>query len=249
MSKMQCIGIEKKVHAFSLKPISFQMESGYLTGLIGVNGAGKSTLIRILAGMEPEYEGEVMVDGMTLKDNYETVKQKIAVVSEDISFFKDKNALENGELLGCYFEKFSMEEYYRWLDRLKLPKGQPIFQFSKGMYMKFQLAFAMSHEPEFLLLDEPTSGFDPVFRKDFMRILQEIRDRKIGILMSTHIISDIENIADYVILIDGGEMKLNDTKEAFGNRTIQQMLEKYSVKRTRIGDLLKRKTVSDYDAS
>ena len=100
MSKMQCIGIENNVHAFSLKPISFQMESGYLTGLIGVNGAGKSTLIRILAGMEPEYEGEVMVDGMTLKDNYETVKQKIAVVSEDISFFKDKNALENGELLG-----------------------------------------------------------------------------------------------------------------------------------------------------
>lgn len=245
MSRMQCIGIEKKFYAFSLKPVSFQIESGYLTGLIGINGAGKSTLIRILAGMEPKYEGQVVVDGMTLKDNYETVKQKIAIVSEDVSFFYDKNALENGELLGCYFEKFSLEEYYWWLDRLGLPKGQPICQFSKGMYMKFQLAFAMSYAPEFLLLDEPTSGFDPVFRKDFMRILQEIRDRKTGILMSTHIVSDIEHIADYVLLIDNGELKLNDTKEALGNQTIQEMLEEYSVKKPGIGDLLERKTVSD----
>lgn len=204
---LKCIDVCKSYKNFSLKSISFELESGYLTGMIGVNGAGKSTLINILAGIDSKYEGHVIIDGSDLRENYEEAKQKIAIVSERISHFMDLTPLENGEMLGAYFENWSMEKFYMWLDRLELPKGQPLYQLSKGMYMKYQLAFAMSYGAKFLLLDEPTAGFDPVFRKDFMRILQEIRDKDIGILMSTHILSDIEHVADYIFEMDHGEVK------------------------------------------
>lgn len=210
---LQCIDVCKSYRDFSLKSVSFEIESGYLTGMIGVNGAGKSTLINILAGIDSKYEGRVVIDGSDLREDYEQAKQKIAIVSEQISHFIDLTPLENGEMLGKYFENWHMEEFYQWLDRMELPKGQPLYQFSKGMYMKYQLAFAMSYGAKFLLLDEPTAGFDPVFRKDFMRILQEIRDREIGVLMSTHIASDIDRIADYILLVDNGEAILKERGE------------------------------------
>ena len=237
---LQCEHVARSYQGFALKPMSFEIEKGYLTGLVGVNGAGKSTLLNILAGIDDRYQGEVIIVGKNLRTEYEDAKQKVALVSERLSYFMDKTPLENGELLGVYFERWSMEELYLWLDRLEIPKGQPIYQLSKGMYMKYQLAFAMSYQPEFLLLDEPTAGFDPVFRKDFTGIIQDIRDREIGVLMSTHIISDIDQIADYIMLIDDGELKFSKTREALGNHSIQELIEQCGHKKTTVRDLLRR---------
>lgn len=239
--KLQGIEIEKHYKTFSLKPISFELKKGELTGLVGVNGAGKSTLIRILAGLDQKYKGQVLIDGLDLKKKYEKAKQKIAIVSEEISYFMDKTPLENGELLGIYFKNWDTEELYQWLDRFSLPKGQPLYQFSKGMYMKYQVAFAMSYHPEYLLLDEPTAGFDPVFRKDFIKIIQEIRERKIGILMSTHILSDMEQIADEIMVISNGELKLHETRESIKERSIQDQLETFLTNKVSIKDLLRKR--------
>ena len=121
---------------------------------------------------------------------------------------------------------------------MNIPKGQFIYEFSKGMKMRFQLCFAMAHRPKLLLLDEPTSGFDPIFRKDFIKILQEILDDDIGILMSTHITSDLDKIADFIVVIDNGEIKLNDTKEALEDEFKRKSLESTLKKKFNIGDLL-----------
>ena len=91
-----------------------------------------------------------------------------------------------------------------------------------------------------MLLDEPTAGFDPVFRKDFIGIIQDIRDREIGVLMSTHIISDIDQIADYVMLIDDGELKFSKTREELGNHSIQELIGQYGHKKATVRDLLRR---------
>ncbi|MDU3348798.1 MAG: AAA family ATPase [Clostridium sp.] len=131
-----------------------------------------------------------------------------------------------------------MEDYYIWLDKMNIPKGQPLYQFSKGMKMKFQVSFAMAHSPKFLLLDEPTAGFDPVFRKDFLSMLQDILNQDIGILMSTHITSDLDKIADYIILLDNGEIKINDTKEALEDNFKRKQLEDSLNKKFHISDLL-----------
>lgn len=237
-SIIKCENIQKKYKDFSLKDINLVIESGYLTGLIGLNGAGKTTLIDILAGMDTKFEGDVTVDGINLKEDLKRVKEMIGLISEKNTFFLDNTALDNGLMLGKYFKNWSMEEYYLWLDKMNIPKGQPIYQFSKGMKMKFQISFAMAHKPKFLLLDEPTAGFDPVFRKDFIRMLQEILENDIGILMSTHITSDLDKIADYIILIDNGEIKINDTKEALEDEFKRNRLESALKKKFNIGDLL-----------
>lgn len=237
---IKCENIEKSYKKFSLKSLSFTIEAGYLTGLIGVNGAGKTTLINILAGLDTDFQGIVSINGIDIKKDPEEAKQQIGVVSEKLSFFMDKTALENGLLLGKYFKNWSMEDYYIWLDKMNIPKAEPLYQFSKGMKMKFQISFAMAHSPKFLLLDEPAAGFDPVFRKDFLGMLQDILNQDIGILMSTHITSDLDKVADYIILLDNGEIKLNDTKEALEDNLKRKQMEDSLKKKFRISDLLQK---------
>ena len=236
---IQCENIVKRYKDFSLKNISFTIKPGYLTGLIGVNGAGKTTLINIIAGLDTDFHGRVNINGIDIKKNFTEAKQEIGLISEKLSFFIDKTAYENALLLGEYFNNWNMEEYYIWLDKMNIPKGEPIYQFSKGMKMKFQLSFAMAHSPKFLLLDEPTAGFDPVFRKDFLNILQDILNQDVGILMSTHITSDLDKIVDYIILLDNGEIKVNDTKEALEDNFKRKILEDSLNKKFHISDLLK----------
>ena len=237
-NSIQCENIVKKYKDFLLKSVSLTIKPGYLTRLIGVNGSGKTTLINIIAGLDTDFEGKVNINGIDIKKNTSEAKQEIGLISEKLSFFMDKTAYENGVLLGEYFNNWSMEDYYIWLDKMNIPKGQPLYQFSKGMKMKFQVSFAMAHSPKFLLLDEPTAGFDPVFRKDFLSMLQDILNQDIGILMSTHITSDLDKIADYIILLDNGEIKINDTKEALEDNFKRKQLEDSLNKKFHISDLL-----------
>lgn len=232
---IQCKNLNKSYKDFSLKSVSLNIESGYLTGLIGVNGSGKTTLINTLAGIDPNFTGEITINNVNIKKNLSKAKQEIGLVSESISFFLDKTPYENGLLLGEYFKNWDMGKFYLWLDKMNLPKGQPLYQFSKGMKMKFQICFAMAHSPKFLLLDEPTAGFDPVFRKDFLGMLQDILNEDIGILMSTHITSDLDKIADYIIVLDNGEIKSNNTKELLEdnfkkNKTLDSLNKKFTLK-------------------
>lgn len=235
---IKCEDVNKNYKNFSLKSISFNIESGYLTGLIGINGAGKTTLINILAGIDNDFTGKILVNNIDIKKNPAKSKEEIGLVSEKITFFLDKTAYENGLLLGEYFKNWNMNNFYLWLDKMNLPKGQPLYQFSKGMKMKFQICFAMAHSPKFLLLDEPTAGFDPVFRKDFLNMLQDLLNEDIGILMSTHITSDLDKIADYIILLDNGEIMINDTKEALEDEFRRNKIEKSLNKKFTISDLL-----------
>ncbi|MDU5111916.1 MAG: ABC transporter ATP-binding protein [Clostridium sp.] len=235
---IKCEDVNKNYKNFSLKSISFNIESGYLTGLIGINGSGKTTLINILAGIDDDFTGKVLVNNIDIKENPAKAKEEIGLVSEKLTFFLDKTPYENGLLLGEYFKNWDMNSFYLWLDKMNLPKGQPLYQFSKGMKMKFQICFAMGHSPKFLLLDEPTAGFDPVFRKDFINMLQDILNEDIGILMSTHITSDLDKIADYIILLDNGEIMINDTKEALEDEFRRNKIERSLNKKFTISDLL-----------
>lgn len=235
---IKCDNVNKIYKDFSLKSISLNIESGYLTGLIGVNGAGKTTLINILAGIDDNFTGKVLINDIDIKKNPAKAKEEIGLVSEKLTFFLDKTAYENGILLGEYFKNWNMNNFYLWLDKMNLPKGQPLYQFSKGMKMKFQICFAMAHSPKFLLLDEPTAGFDPVFRKDFLNMLQDILNQDVGILMSTHITTDLDKIADYIIVLDNGEIIINDTKEALEDEFKRNKIEKSLNKKFTISDLL-----------
>lgn len=210
MLEVNAVG--KKYRDFVLRDISFSLEGGYLTGMVGANGAGKTTLLRILAGIDSHFKGDFSVNGISFRKSPLEVKNKAAYIAEGNSFFWEKTALENAELLGNYYSRWSDEIYGEWLERLQISAKQPLGELSKGGRMKFQIAFAMAHQPCVFLLDEPTAGFDPVFRKEFRNILQELLEDKISVLMSTHIISDLEKIADEIILLENGELVLKENR-------------------------------------
>lgn len=183
MSELICNELAKSYSHFQLSPTSFQLESGYLTVLAGKNGSGKSTLLRCLAGIDPTCTGDVTLDGISLKKEPDSYKDQIGYVSEELTYFMEKSALENGELLGPYFSNWSMERYYTLMDRMNFSPSKQLWQLSKGEYMKMQTCFALAHHPRFLILDEPLEGFDPVFRKNFLSIMQDILNEDVGIFI------------------------------------------------------------------
>lgn len=237
---LKCENVSKEYRNFSLKDITFTRETGYLSGIIGLNGAGKTTLLRILAGIDSKFEGTVTLDGTDIRENPKKIKQQIGLVAEELAYFMDKTPYENGELLGIYYDNWSMERYFEWMDIMKIPQSKCLYELSKGTKMKFQICFAMAHQPKFLFMDEPTAGFDPVFRKDFLRILQTILKQDTGIIMSTHITSDLDHIADYILVLDRGKLVANDTKDALEDQKKRAEIQNRLTGRFQISDLLEK---------
>ena len=192
---------------FRLQHINLELQEGYLTGLVGKNGAGKTTLFRYLTDPGIRYTGEILIDGDAGAQRGCEVRERIGYVSENVKFYMAKNALENAALYGALYDTFDMDTMKKNLKALEVPMRTALEDLSRGQYLKFQLAFAMSHGTETYLLDEVTAGMDPIFRKDFFRILHELlRDEHVTILMSSHIREDVEKHMDYVAEIENGRI-------------------------------------------
>lgn len=219
MAAIECKHIGKIRKDFQLKDISFSLEEGYICGIVGENGAGKTTLMNILAGLDRHFTGEVMVHNISMRANPIAAKNKLAIISEGIRFYTEKSPIENGMLLGKYYKEWNAEVFGEWLKRLEIHERCLLSSYSKGTQMKFQVAFAMAHNPSVLILDEPTAGLDPVFRKEFLSILQEtLQDEKTSVLMSTHITSELDKIADYIMVLENGSLTTKDSKENLTER-------------------------------
>lgn len=207
-------GIRKKYVSFTLQDVSFSLEPGYILGLTGRNGAGKTTLIRQLIHPETSSGGSVIINGIDAKKEPIQAKQEIGVLMEDQPFLLDMSLELNGTLLGAFYEKFSMEKFLAYLKRFELNRETRYRDLSRGMRMKFQLAFALAHEPKLLLMDEATGGLDVVFRREFYYLLQEaVEQELVSVIISTHVTEDLDKVADYVAFIEGGRMKFYESKE------------------------------------
>ena len=171
----------------------------------------------------------------TLKKEPDSYKDQIGYVSEELTYFMEKSALENGELLGPYFSNWSMERYYTLMDRMNFSPSKQLWQLSKGEYMKMQTCFALAHHPRFLILDEPLEGFDPVFRKNFLSIMQDILNEDVGIFISSHITETLKKLADYLLFADNGIITFHcpEQMDAF-------LADKLKRSHTHIRDLLSR---------
>ena len=156
----------------------------------------------------------------------------------DLSYMSREECLEgmeNGELLGPYFSNWSMERYYTLMDRMNFSPSKQLWQLSKGEYMKMQTCFALAHHPRFLILDEPLEGFDPVFRKNFLSIMQDILNEDVGIFISSHITETLKKLADYLLFADNGIITFHcpEQMDAF-------LADKLKRSHTHIRDLLSR---------
>ena len=206
--------VTKKYDGFTLDSVSFDVPCGSIMVFIGQNGAGKTTTIRSLLNIIPLNAGEIRLLGMDHIRHEQEIKERLAVVFDELPFHDLFNAKEMGRIFRGLYEKWDDKVYEGYLDRFQLPQKKKIGQFSKGMKMKLQIACALSHEAELLIMDEATTGLDPVVRSEILDMFLEfLQDEGHSILMSSHITSDLEKIADSVTFIDRGKILLSGYKD------------------------------------
>ncbi len=201
-------GKQKKLgkKKFVLEDVSFSLPKGFMMGVSGANGAGKTTLVDYIINPNKLYEGEILINGEEIHTNHTRLREKIAWVSEDNSFLEARTAKQNAELLGSLYENFDMKIFYQALQKMGMTPGNNLRNMSRGERMRFQLAFAMAHKPVLYVLDEVTAGMDPVFRIDFFRIIREVMEEEVSVLMVTHIEEELDKKMDYIGVMENGRM-------------------------------------------
>lgn len=199
---------------FRLNNISFGVKKGTIVGLVGKNGAGKSTTINTILNIINKDNGVIKLFGKETGSHEVDVRNHIAVVFDKINFYKELTPIKLEKVLGDVYAHWDKEMFYRFLDRFDIPKDKKIKTLSRGMAMKLSISAALSHKAKFLILDEATAGLDPVVREEILDIFLEfIEDEENAVLLSSHISSDLEKIADYIIFIDNGTIILNEAKD------------------------------------
>ena len=206
--------VTKKYDGFTLDNINFNVPKGSIMGFIGQNGAGKTTTIRSILNLVPIDEGEIKMFGLDHKKDEREIKERIAVVFDELPFHDIFNANHMGKIFGGLYIDWNNQKYTEYLDMFQLPRKKKIGNFSKGMKMKLQIACALSHNAELLVMDEATTGLDPVVRNEILDIfLEYLQNEEHSILMSSHITSDLEKIADSVTFIDKGKILISGYKD------------------------------------
>jgi len=214
----------KSFKDFSLNNISFSLPMGYIMGFVGQNGAGKTTTIRLILNIINRDGGEIKIFGLDNVQDEQKIKQDIAVVFDDIYFVDNWKVREVETAIKGFYNNWSSELLNQYISSFHLPMDKKVKELSRGMKMKLMLAVALSHEAKLLIFDEPTSGLDPVARDELLGILSKyIADGQKSILFSTHITSDLEKIADYITVIDHGNIFYSGTKD--------DLLESYCIVR------------------
>lgn len=206
--------VTKKYDGFTLDNINFNVPKGSIMGFIGQNGAGKTTTIRSILNLVPIDEGEIKMFGLDHKKDEREIKERIAVVFDELPFHDIFNANHMGKIFGGLYKDWNNQKYTEYLDMFQLPRKKKIGNFSKGMKMKLQIACALSHNAELLVMDEATTGLDPVVRNEILDIfLEYLQNEEHSILMSSHITSELEKIADSVTFIDKGKILISGYKD------------------------------------
>ena len=214
MNALEIENLTKVFPGFRLGEISFALPSGCIMGLIGENGAGKSTTIKLILGMLRKDGGSIRILGRDNEENIAQIKEDVGVVLDEAGFPDCLTPKQIGKVMGRTFKRWDEGAYKAYLARFDLPENKPFKALSRGMKMKLSIAVALSHGSKLLLLDEPTSGLDPVARDEVVTILNEFtRDEDHSVLISSHIVSDLEKLCDYVAFLHRGKLLLWEEKD------------------------------------
>lgn len=211
MNAIEIKNLTKRYPGFSLEGLNLTLPSGCIMGLVGENGAGKSTTIHLILDLCRADGGEITVLGQKMGDK---VRRDIGVVLDEPGLPGFMNARQIGKMMAGIYDTWEPETYEGYLEKLRIPRDRKFKDFSKGIKMKLSLATALSHGAKLLILDEATSGLDPVVRDDILDILNEFtRDENHSVLISSHIVSDLEKICDYIAFLHRGRLMLCREKD------------------------------------
>ena len=214
MNALEIKNVSRHFSGFCLDNVSLTLPSGCIMGLIGENGAGKSTTIKLILNMLHKDSGAITIFGRDNEKEISLIKEDIGVVMDEIGIPECLTTKQVGKVMKHTFRNWNEAEYNRLLQKLSLPENKPFKDFSRGMKMKLGIAVAMSHDAKLLLLDEPTSGLDPVVRDEVVDMFHDFtRDENHSILISSHIVSDLERLCDYVAFLHKGKLLLCEEKD------------------------------------
>ena len=214
--------LSKKYPEFTLDNINITLPAGCIMGFIGENGAGKSTTIKAILDLIEKDSGEITILGETNLSKNQRLKEHIGVVMDECSFPENLNAKEIDKVMKNCYKTWNRTKYMRYLDKFALSLKKPVKEYSRGMKMKLSIAVALSHDSKLLILDEATSGLDPIVRDEILDVfLDFIQDESHSVFISSHIISDLEKICDYITFIHNGKIIFSEVKD--------ELLDKYII--------------------
>lgn len=219
---LEVCGLNKRYGDFALKNISFYLPDGCITGFVGINGAGKTTTLRSILGLTNKVSGNIKFFGMDMDGSESKIKDRIGIVLDERCFYDELTLSEMKNVIAPAYRNWCEQNFIDYMEQFSLNPKQKINTLSKGMRMKYALALALPHKAELLIMDEPTSGLDPLVRSQLLNILKDYMGKGgKGVFFSTHITSDLEKIADMLIMIDGGEIVFQEEKD--------QLLDSYRI--------------------
>lgn len=206
-------GVIKEFHDFTLGPLDLKIPSGTIVGLVGENGAGKTTTLKLMTGVNRPTAGEVRLFGGDPTDA--AARHEVGVVFEEAFFCEALTPAQIGRsLAGIYGRDWDADFYASMLKRFALPPDKMLREFSRGMRMKLNLAAAFGHRPKLLILDEATSGLDPVARDELLDTLRDfVSDENHSVLLSSHLVEDVQKVCDYVALLHRGQLLFCEEKD------------------------------------
>lgn len=220
MNALEVLGLRKNYPGVRLEDVSFTLPSGCILGLIGENGAGKSTVIRLILDAIRRDGGEVRVLGKDNRDNFKATKEDIGVVLDEAYFPEGLNVRQVGAVLRRIYRNWDDAQFSSLIRRFSLPENRAFKDFSRGMKMKLSIAAALAHQAKLLVLDEATSGLDPIARDEIVELFHDFtRDETHSILISSHIVSDLEKLCDYIAFLHKGRLLVCEEKD--------RLLERY----------------------
>lgn len=218
MTAIETKGLTKVYKDFTLDNINLTLPQGTIMGLVGENGAGKSSTIKLILDMVKRDSGTITLFGRDNRDNLRLAKEDIGVVLDDVGISECLTPTQVGKIMRAAFVNWNEDAYENYLNIFKLPLKKKFKEFSRGMRMKLGIAVALSHNAKLLILDEATSGLDPVIRDEILDIFCEFtRDETHSILISSHIVSDLEKICDYIAFLHKGKLLLCEEKDVLRN--------------------------------
>ncbi|MGB8454808.1 MAG: ABC transporter ATP-binding protein [Anaerocolumna sp.] len=207
-------GVTKQYKEFKLDKASFCVPKGCIMGFVGENGAGKTTTIKTVLNLIHMDEGNIKVFGLDHKNDERKIKEQIGVVFDESYFPENLTFGHISKIMSNIYNNWQEDIFEKYVNQLKLPKDKIVKEYSRGMKMKLSIAAALSHQAKLLILDEATSGLDPVVRDEILDIFLEfIQNEEHTILLSSHITSDLEKVADYITFIHEGRIIFSKSKD------------------------------------
>lgn len=220
MNAIEIKGLTKRYKDFALEGLDLTLPMGCVLGLVGANGAGKSTTIRLIMDAMERDGGTVEVLGVDNKSQeFQKVKEEVGVVLDETCVPEFITARQLGKIMADTYRNWEQDTYERWLDKFQLPGNKKFKEYSRGMTMKLGIAAALSHRARLLLLDEATSGLDPMVREELLEVFADFAAQDgHAVLISSHIVSDLEKICDYVAFLERGRLVLCEEKDVLLDR-------------------------------